>query len=132
MFLLVTRPFINPVLFYVHLKCNQALYKSSVSSYRLIKVTDMDSVLSNPNLVSDFTETQIDSWSISQSIVKVNIFYESLSYTLMTESQQMDIVSLLASIGGNLGLFLGVSLFSLCEIVEVIIEMYYILKERVI
>ena len=37
-----------------------------------------------------------------------------------------DIVSLLGSIGGNLSLFLGVSVFSLCEIVEVIIEILII------
>ena len=41
----------------------------------------------------------------------------------------MNIVSLLASIGGNLSLFLGVSVFSLCEIIEVLIEIYFIVKK---
>ena len=55
-----------------------------------------------------------------------NIFYNSLSYDLSIESPQMDWVSLLASIGGNLSLFLGVSVFSLCELIEVGIEIYFI------
>ena len=38
----------------------------------------------------------------------------------------MDWVNLLASIGGNLSLFLGVSVFSVCEIIEVLIEIYFI------
>jgi hypothetical protein len=44
--------------------------------------------------------------------------------------QLKDLVSLLASIGGNLGLFLGMSVFSLAEIVEVIIEIVFVLKKR--
>ena len=40
----------------------------------------------------------------------------------------MNFVSLLANIGGNLGLFLGVSVFSLCEIVEIFIEIFFIKK----
>jgi hypothetical protein len=42
----------------------------------------------------------------------------------------MDIVSMLASIGGNLGLFLGVSVFSLCELVEVAIEVYHVKQAK--
>jgi len=37
---------------------------------------------------------------------------------------------MLASIGGNLGLFLGVSVFSLCEIVEVALEIYFVKRAK--
>jgi hypothetical protein len=37
----------------------------------------------------------------------------------------MNIVALLASIGGNLGLFLGLSVFSLCEMIEVTMEIFF-------
>ncbi len=53
-----------------------------------------------------------------------------MSYELSTESPKMDIVSMLASIGGNLGLFLGVSVFSLCELVEVAIEVYHVKQAK--
>ena len=66
----------------------------------------------------------------ANSIVKVNIFYDSMSYELSTESPKMDIVSVLASIGGNLGLFLGVSVFSLCELIEVAIEIYFVKRAK--
>ena len=62
----------------------------------------------------------------SESFVSLNIFYDSLSYIRTSESPQMNVVALLASIGGNLGLFLGVSVFSLCELIEVFIEVFYI------
>jgi len=38
----------------------------------------------------------------------------------------MTIMSILAEIGGNLGLFLGVSLFSICELIEVLMEIWYL------
>jgi hypothetical protein len=66
----------------------------------------------------------------SQLRFLLNMFYDSLSYILTTESPQWDAVSLLGSIGGNLGLFLGVSLFSLCELIQVAVEIYFILKGK--
>jgi len=42
----------------------------------------------------------------------------------------MDILMLLGNIGGTLGLFLGVSLLSVCELVHVMIESCLIVKDR--
>jgi hypothetical protein len=89
-----------------------------------------DYIKSNKNLSSDFIKTPINSNNAANSIVKVNIFYDSMSYELSTESPKMDIVSVLASIGGNLGLFLGVSVFSLCELIEVAIEIYFVKRAK--
>jgi hypothetical protein len=90
----------------------------------------VDYIKENKNLAEDFIQTQTDPESAAKSVVKVNIFYESMSYELSSESPKMDIVSLLASVGGNLGLFLGVSVFSLCEIIEVVIEIYFVNKKN--
>ncbi len=66
----------------------------------------------------DFVIRQIDSLNARESFFSVKLFYESLSYTLTSESIQMDWISLFGSIGGNLGLILGVSLFSPWEIID--------------
>ena len=111
------------------LECNQTLFKSSISSYQLIGEQFKANILNNSNLVSDFIYRQLDSTQAEKSIVDVNIFYSSLSFILTTESPQVDWISLLGSIGGNLGLFLGVSVFSLFEMVEAAIEIYFIFKK---
>ena len=81
----------------------------------------------NPNLRSDFINRSLDNENVVlQSVVKLKIFYDSLSYTISTESPQMDIVSLIANIGGNLGLFMGVCLFSLGEMVVTLIELIFL------
>jgi hypothetical protein len=112
------------------LECNRTEIIPAISSIKLLGDDYVDYIKNNKNLLSDFIQIPIDSASAANSVVKVNIFYESMSYELSTESPKMDIVSLLASIGGNLGLFLGVSAFSLCEVIEVAIEIYYVKKTK--
>ncbi len=79
--------------------------------------------------MSDFVNRTIDSAQAEKSFVNVYVYYESLSYTESSETPQMNVIQLLASIGGHLGLFLGVSVFSLAELVEVFIEIFYFFKK---
>ncbi len=45
---------------------------------------------------------------LKNSILRVNIFYEDLRYTLVEDSPAINLVMLLGTLGGNLGLFLGI------------------------
>jgi len=112
------------------LECNQNIYDTSTSSSILNGYSYIYDILTRPNLSKDFINRTLDASSAEKSFVQLNIFYESLSYTLTEESPQIDTVSLIGSIGGNLSLFLGVSFFSLSEIVEVIVEIIFILNQR--
>jgi hypothetical protein len=112
------------------LECIQNLYKTSITFNQLSENEFfLLAIRNNSNLNSDFIQRRLDVTKARESFVKVNIFYDSLSYTLSTESPQMNGVTLLGSIGGNLGLFLGVSVFSLCELIEVVLEIFFILKK---
>ena len=64
------------------------------------------------------------------SITLVNIFYGSLSYTESTEAPQMDGITLLGTIGGHMGLFLGVSLLTVGELISLCIEIFFNLKKK--
>ena len=112
------------------LECNQTEYKTSLSSYQLIGNQFVSKIEKNQRIAKDFLNRTLDSTTVEKSFVRINIFYDSLSYTLTTESPEMNFISLLASIGGNLGLFLGVSVFSICELIEMIIEIFFILKNK--
>jgi hypothetical protein len=87
--------------------------------------TVRDYINENGNLSMDFVNTPIDAETARKSVAQIYIFYYSLSYTLSNEMPKMDIVSLLASIGGNLSLFMGVSFFSICEIITTLFELYF-------
>ena len=62
--------------------------------------------------------------TIEDNIVKLNVYYESLTYVVMTESIYMSFVSLFSSIGGFMGMFLGMSVMTLVEIFEIIFKFF--------
>ena len=107
------------------LECYETLYKTSATSFQLIGEHFKQFIQNNGRLSSDFINRTIDATSARESVVKLNIYYDSLSYTETIEAPQMDIISLLASIGGNLSLFLGLSVFSLFELIEVLLMIVY-------
>jgi hypothetical protein len=108
------------------LECNRTRFKAFLSSYEVIGDFYYDYIRSNANLSSDFVRTNLTIDTAKESFTFTLLFYESMSYTLVTESPTMDVVSLMANIGGTLGLFLGVSLLHVCEIVDVIIQVILI------
>ena len=104
------------------LECNRTEYKCSLSSSQLDPMWFVDFINDRKNLSNDFMSAKIDLDTVRQSVVSFNVFYDSLSYTLSTESPKFDIVSLLSNIGGALSLFMGVSVMSVVEIFALILD----------
>ena len=52
-----------------------------------------------------------------------NIYYSDLSYAYIEESPYWDLFLLLSNIGGNLGLFVGMSFLSFVEIFELLFQL---------
>jgi hypothetical protein len=107
------------------LECNTSRFKYRITTDTLIGDIYVDAISQTQDLSKDFVARQINSATVAQNIVKLNIFYESLSYEYSDESPQWDIFSLIASLGGNLGLFLGAGFLSLSEIITSLIEIYF-------
>ena len=112
------------------LECSSSKFTYSISSFNLIGDSYLREIQTNANLSSDFLARQLNVDEARQSVVKVKIYYNSLSYTTSEESPQWDIVSLVATIGGNLGLFLGLSLFSLGEVLTTMFELCFLFMKR--
>lgn len=111
------------------LQCNKTEYRTTLASVKLYGESFVDYINDNPNLRSDFPSTQIiDASQARESFIRLNIYYDSLSYTYSSETSKMDIVSLISFIGGTLSLFLGVNMFSISELIEVLIELILIKK----
>ncbi len=79
----------------------------------------------NPAFKSKYDEEEVSLHIVKQGITKLNIYYDSLTYTEMTESVSMNSVSLLSSISGFMGMFLGMSLMTLVEVLEIVIKFLY-------
>jgi hypothetical protein len=107
-------------------ECYLDSFDVSLSSFELIPYIYQEYLNSNfTNLSEDFPNTQIDENIVKKSLIEVSIFYKTLSFELSTESPQMNELTLFANIASNLGLFLGVSVFSLFEPIQVLIEIIH-------
>lgn len=59
----------------------------------------------------------------SKYYLSFNIYYSKLSYQLVEESPYWDTFLLFSNIGGNLGLFVGMSFLSFVEVFELVFQL---------
>jgi hypothetical protein len=57
-----------------------------------------------------------------ENFVFFTVYYESLQYTVIDQIAQMNEFDLISNIGGNLGLFIGISFLSFAELIELFVE----------
>ena len=112
------------------LECNTTEYTYKQSSLELNGDIYVDYLIKNKNLSSDFVNRSIDKEAAKNSIVYLSVFYDNLFYTECIQVANMDIMLLIANLGGTIGLFLGVSTLSLCELIDVLIEIYFIQNKK--
>jgi hypothetical protein len=100
------------------LECNQTSFGLTLSTTDIIP--EFYSLVIQEKAKSlNITNRTLSLEEIKNSVIKLNINYDSMSYTLSTESPTLDIIGLLAYIGGTLGLFLGISVLTFVEFLEI-------------
>jgi hypothetical protein len=83
-----------PTEWYAQVLTNNSNFYSVINSYyALVNVSFI-------NYTNNFVE-------LRNAIARVNVYYEDLRYTEIDDNQAMDFISLLGTLGGNFGLFLG-------------------------
>ena len=113
------------------LECNTTEIDYTISSMQILGELYVNYVNEREHLRNDFvTKTPLVADVVRHSFVILNIFYASLSYKESTESAKLDAAALFGVIGGNMGLFLGVSLFTFGEFVAMCIDLYLMLKKN--
>ena len=56
----------------------------------------------------------------SKDLTHVSVYFIDTTFTEMTEKPLLETFDLVSSIGGLMGIFLGMSLLSMCEIIQFI------------
>uniref|UniRef100_A0A0N5BX17 Acid-sensing ion channel 1 n=1 Tax=Strongyloides papillosus TaxID=174720 RepID=A0A0N5BX17_STREA len=67
-----------------------------------------------------YLKQKVPTWTnyyILKNIVAINIFYREIGYTEFSQKQSTTFVEVLSNIGGNMGLFLGMSVLSVVEVI---------------
>lgn len=65
-----------------------------------------------------------DNRATNNNFLKLNIYYEDLNYEYITESPEIEIQQFLSDIGGAIGLWIGLSILSLCELIQLFVELF--------
>jgi hypothetical protein len=106
------------------LECYHIEYKTTLTSVNLIGDYFVDFIKENVNLSRNFLQRKVNANTAHKSIVRLNIYYDSLAYVDSRESAKVDIFSLIGFVGGILGLFLGINVFSFFELFEAFVQIY--------
>ena len=64
---------------------------------------------------------------VNKNFAIIYVYYKNLKYTIISQDPKTETFNLVSSIGGTLGLFLGVSFLSFIEIFEILFEIIFIL-----
>ncbi|RNA25225.1 acid-sensing ion channel 1-like isoform X1 [Brachionus plicatilis] len=91
---------------------------SSFPSYAYAK-----HLLANPTFRSKFPYENITFGQVRDSVVALNVYFDSNNYQRIEELPESNFGSLLGNLGGQLGLFLGVSFLTFAELVEIFVQM---------
>ncbi|CAF1062449.1 unnamed protein product [Brachionus calyciflorus] len=109
------------------LECEKTYYdySHSLSEYPTdIQVRKLSKMIEENKWVN-YTEADI-----RNNAASVYIFYDRLGYELILELEKVGIVDLISNIGGILGLFIGISILSFAELIEIFIEILFVLFEN--
>jgi hypothetical protein len=101
------------------LECNQTDYDISISTS---SSSQLDYLKSYEELNNEGDSFSLN-YSSVKSIFSIYIYFNELGYTQIVEVPNYTPISLISNIGGTLGLFLGMSLLSFIEIVDLVIQM---------
>lgn len=68
--------------------------------------------------------------ALQKSLVMVNVFYEDMKYSYYSESEALPWLDLMSNVGGIMGLYIGISFLSFVEIVEVLMQLAFLVWEH--
>ena len=104
------------------LECERNGYKYRSSSAQYPTLSYSKYLRSKSNLLNN---TDYD--ELRKSVARVNIYYENMKQTIITEEIKTKPSDLISNAGGLLGLFLGLSFLSFAEFIEIILKIIIIL-----
>ena len=106
------------------LECEQRTLTPTLSFFQYPAYSEAQYLrfFGDPEFISNhMNQTDFSSMAnFYKNLLSVTIFYEALEYSLVEEKARLPLESLIATIGGHLHLFLGMSVISFFEIAELI------------
>ena len=93
----------------------------------MISLGKLNSILNSSIIKLNFPNGSQDYNNLKSSVLSFRIYYDDLLYTQISQHPKVLLIDLISNIGGILGLFLGVSFLSIIELIELFLEILFLL-----
>jgi len=113
---------------YCPLECDSFEYDINLYQQSLLNTGKISNFYNN-SIYYGFTNDFKTYENVSKTFFSINIYYEDLKYTLISQQPKIELFGLISNLGGILGLFIGFSFISLLEIIEILAELIYVYFE---
>ena len=88
-------------------------------------------LINNPKVKSKYPNGyNITLGDLRESLLSFSIYYTEFKYTYISQYPKMRFIDLLSNFGGLLGLFVGMSFLSFGELIQILIEVLFIVFEK--
>ncbi len=111
------------------LECERTEFDKSVSFNAYPTPYYEFQLLQSGNLKGVYDPSEY-SQPLRNNIAYLKIYFDSLSYTMITESPSISLITLISNIGGSVGLMLGVSFATVVEIIELTVKILVVVLRR--
>jgi len=109
-------------------ECDTQSFSVSISS-SLYPIHSYALELMNNSIInSKFLNESISPEKVKNSVLSVNVSYKDLSFIVIGQQPKLILPDLVSNVGGILGVFIGMSLLSLVEIIEILLQVYLSIK----
>ena len=108
---------------YCPLECDSEYFEYKISSSHFPTSKYKNILLVNPVIKSHSRQFSEED-QLEPNVSAINIYYENLKYTLISESAKATVFDIFASVGGTISLCIGTSVLSFFEIVELFMELF--------
>jgi hypothetical protein len=113
------------------LECNSIEYDVKVTSTKFPNFKYGKYLINNPKVKSKYPNGyNITLEDLRESLLSFSIYYTDFKYTYISQYPKMRFVDFLSNFGGLLGLFVGMSFLSFGELIQILIEVLFIVFEK--
>ena len=93
-------------------------------------VKDLNKFQFRDKIAKNFNINNLSNETVNKNIVWFEVNYEDLQYTEISQIPKTTVADLVSSLGGIIGVFMGLSLLSLIEWLQFFLEVFFIIKEH--
>ena len=104
------------------LECHQEYMYQQQSFYKYPEEKHLEVLKRNEMLLSKYANESDFEYNLASNVAKVTIYYDTLTYSVITEEPKVTWIKLVGNLGGHFHLFLGISFMSVMEIVELLVQ----------